>query len=73
MDSDAVLVAPATADTLRDESPQVISSEAAVCYRRDRVVVVQLGCPVDRALTADDLASMSLVDARGVPVLVGRS
>lgn len=57
-------VARATADTLRPVAG------ATVTFRRPRVCVVQMSYPPGP--TAAALASLALVDAQAVPILVGR-
>ena len=56
-------------DEIVDTIPTVLTGEAAT-FRRTRVLVAQLGCPPGPS--AEGLAGLSLIDARGVPVLVGR-
>lgn len=57
-------------DEIIDSSTMVISGEA-VAFRRKRVLVAQLSCPTGP--DPEELASLSLIDARPVPVLIGRS
>jgi hypothetical protein len=65
----ATLVASGMNDEVVDTAPTVIAGAAAT-WRRTRVLAVQMGFPPGP--TASGLASLSLVDARPVPVLVGR-
>jgi len=66
----SLLWASGTNDETVGGTPTVLGGSAAA-FRRIRVLVGQLACPPGPG--AEDLASMSLVDARPVPVLVGRS
>jgi hypothetical protein len=63
------------ASTANDETvggaPTVITPESSCAFHRTRTIVGHLGCPPGPA--AGGLASLSLADARAVPVLVGRS
>lgn len=63
------LWASASNDETVDTVPAVIA-DPAVTFRRARVLVGQLSFPPGP--TASELASLSLVDAQPVPVLVGR-
>lgn len=65
----AMLWAQGSADEIVDTTPAVLFGTGAT-FRRTRVLVAQLGAPPGP--TADALASLSLIDARAVPVLVGR-
>jgi len=65
-----LLWAAGSADEVRDTTPTVIAGPAAT-WRRTRVLVARLGCPPGP--DSEDLASLSLVDARPIPVLIGRS
>jgi hypothetical protein len=64
-----LLWASGSNDETVDTAPTVIAGTAAT-WRRTRVLTAQLGPPPGPS--ADALASLSLVDARPVPVLVGR-
>lgn len=64
-----LLWASASNDETADTTPTVITGTAAT-WRRSRVLVAQLGCPPGPAAAA--LASLSLVDAQCVPILVER-
>jgi hypothetical protein len=61
--------AQAASSETRDTTPTIITGPA-VTYRRTRTIVGQLTAPAGPA--AADLASLSLVDAQSIPVLVGR-
>lgn len=65
-----MLWASGSNDEIVDTSPTLISGNAAT-FRRTRVLVAQLACPPGPE--AEDLASLALVDARAVPVLIGRN
>jgi len=65
-----VLWASGSNDEIVNTTPTVIAGNAAT-FRRTRVLVAQLGCPPGPEAGA--LASLSLVDARPIPVLIGRS
>lgn len=67
----ALLWAQGSNDETVDLVPTVITGAGgAVTFRRQRVLVAQLAAP--GGPNAAGLASLSLVDARAVPVLVGR-
>lgn len=64
-----LLVARGTNDVARDTATTIIGG-IAVAYRRQRVLVLEVSPPPGPQ--PQELASRSLVDARAVPVLVGR-
>lgn len=68
-DSGGMLWASGSNDEVVDTTPTIVTGPAAT-FRRTRVLVAQLGFPPGP--TATQLASLSLVDARPVPVLIGR-
>jgi len=64
-----LLWAQGSADETIGTSPTVLSGVAAT-FARTRVLVAQLGCP--GGPSSEELASLSLIDARAIPSLVGR-
>lgn len=67
---ESVLWAQGMNDETVDQAPVVMAGDA-VAIRRTRVLVAQLA-PSTVGVSASQLASLSLVDARPIPVLVGR-